>query len=348
MKEPPRFFSIQSRSINVIVQTVTIMLCMLAPVAAVAKEKIDTDLSAWRDSPRKRAIVDFVKAVTDEKSPDFVKPSERIAVFDNDGTLWCEQPLYPQVIFIKETAKAYAKEHPEVMENELFEAVVNDDMSVLTKAGARGSQELVGTTYKGLTIDEFADVVTKWIAKEMHPRFHQPYTSCVYKPMVEVIAYLQKHDFKTYIVSGGGTEFMRPWTEKVYAIPPEHVIGSTVKLQFSDEAGKPNVRRLPEIDFICDSSQKPVAIARVIGRRPIAAFGNSNGDLAMLQYTAGGSGKRLAALVHHTDAEREYAYDRDSKVGRLDKALDEANQKGWVVIDMKNDWKTVFSFESKQ
>lgn len=334
------------RTINLIV--LIVMITLVAPFSAIAKENVDTNLSSWSDSPRKAAIVDFVKAVTDEKSADYVKPSERIAVFDNDGTLWCEQPMYAQVVFIKETAKAYAKTHPEVMENELFEAVVNDDLSVLTKAGARGSQELVGTTYKGLTIEEFADVVSKWIATEKHPRFHKPYTSCVYQPMLEVIAYLQKHGFKTYIVSGGGTEFMRPWTEKVYDIPQEHVIGSTVKLQFSNDGGIPQVRRLAEIDFICDSSQKPVAIAKVIGKRPIAAFGNSNGDLAMLQWTAAGSGKRLAALVHHTDAEREYAYDRDSKVGRLDKALDEANQKGWVVIDMKNDWKTVFPFESKK
>lgn len=343
MKIPTRFFANHSRSTDLI--ALTIMLFILAPFSATAKEKSDSDLSDWNDSPRKKAIVDFVKAVTDEKSPDFVKPSERIAVFDNDGTLWCEQPLYPQVVFIKESAKAYAKEHPEILENDLFEAVVNDDTAVLSKAGAKGTQELVGTTYKGLTIEEFSDVVSKWFAREKHPRFHQPYTRCVYQPMLEIITYLQKHSFKTYIVSGGGTDFMRPWTEEVYAIPPEHVIGSTTKTQFSDSGNKPTIRRLPEIDFICDSLQKPVAIARVIGRRPIAAFGNSNGDLAMLQWTVAGSGKRLAALVHHTDAEREYAYDRDSKVGRLDKALDVANQKGWVVIDMKNDWKKVFPFE---
>jgi phosphoglycolate phosphatase-like HAD superfamily hydrolase len=339
-------FGIKRRTIDVFVMTMIFTLLM--PLSANAKEKIDSELRGWNDGPGKKTIVDFVKTVTDEKNPDYVKPSERIAVFDNDGTLWCEQPIYTQVVFIKAEAKAYAEKHPEVQSNPLFKAIMDNDLEALGRAGARGTQELVANTYKGVTEEKFAEIVTKWMETSRHPRFNQPYTSCVYQPMQEVIVYLQKHDFKTYIVSGGGTDFMRPWTERVYEIPPEQVIGSTGKLKFTDDGDKPEIVKLPEIDFICDSSQKPVAIARVIGRRPIAAFGNSNGDLQMLQYTAAGGGKRLAALVHHTDAEREYAYDRNSKVGRLDKALDEANSKGWLVIDMKNDWNTVFAFEKNK
>jgi phosphoglycolate phosphatase-like HAD superfamily hydrolase len=336
-------FVFKTRMMSMI--SLILLLSFLVPYAGLAKDKIDTELSAWKDGPAKKTITDFVKKVTDEKSADYVKPSERIAVFDNDGTLWCEQPIYTQVVFINDKAKAYATTHPEVQNIPIFKALIDNDTAFLRKAGAKGTMELVTTTYKDITVEQFADAVTKWMDTEKHPRFHQPYTSCVYQPMLEVIAYLQKHGFKNYIVSGGGTEFMRPWTERVYEIPPEQVIGSTGKLQFTNENDVPQIRRLPEIDFVCDASAKPVAIERVIGRRPIAAFGNSNGDLQMLQWTMGGSGKRLAALVHHTDAEREYAYDRDSKIGRLDKALDEANKKGWLVIDMKNDWKQIFEFE---
>ncbi|MDZ4835722.1 MAG: HAD family hydrolase [Candidatus Melainabacteria bacterium] len=240
----------------------SILLSVFASSVADAKEKTDTNLGLWNDSARKNAIVDFVKAVTDEKSPDYVKPSERIAVFDNDGTLWCEQPNYPQVVFIVDKAKAYAQTHPEVKDKPLFKAVLDGDLAALGKAGARGSQELIGSTYHGLTVDQYSDVVTKWMESEKHPRFHQPYTSCVYQPMIEVIAYLQKHDFKNYIVSGGGAEFMRPWTEEVYDIPPERVIGSMIKLQFKDDDGQPEIVRTMDIDFICDSSQKPVAIEK--------------------------------------------------------------------------------------
>lgn len=304
-----------------------------------------SDLASWNDGPTKESIVKFVKSVTDKKSADFVEQEKRIAVFDNDGTLWCEQPIYPQVEFIIGCAKEYAEKHPEVQEDPLFKAAVQGDMATLAKAGPRGSQTLVNTTHNGMPVEQFSDVVTKWLSEHKHPRFNEAYTSCVYKPMLELLAYLKKNGFTNYIVSGGGTEFMRPWTEKVYDVPPEHVIGSTCKLSFSNADGKPVIKRTTEIDFLCDSERKPIAIEKIIGRRPIAAFGNSNGDMQMLQWTTAGSGKRFGLIVHHTDAEREYAYDRDSKVGRLDKALDEATKQHWTVVDMKNDWKQIFSFQ---
>lgn len=304
-----------------------------------------SELSSWNDGATKDAIVQFVKAVTDKKSPDYVEPEKRIAVFDNDGTLWCEQPIYPQVVFIVESAKAYAEKHPEVKEDPLFKAAVEGDMATLAKAGTKGSQTLVNATHFGMRVEQFADIVSKWISESKHPRYKEPYTSCVYKPMLEVLAYLKKNGFTNYIVSGGGCEFMRPWTEQVYGIPAERVIGSTCKLSFGYDEGKPVIKRTLEIDTLCDAERKPLAIEKIIGRRPIAAFGNSNGDLQMLQWTTAGSGKRFGLIVHHTDAEREYAYDRDSKVGRLDKALDEAVEKKWTVVDMKNDWKQIFSFQ---
>lgn len=311
---------------------------------AIAKGK--SELSSWNDGATKDSIVRFVKAVTDKKSPDYVEPEKRIAVFDNDGTLWCEQPIYPQVVFIVAAAKAYAEKHPEVKEDPLFKAAMEGDMATLAKAGTRGSQTLVNATHNGMPVEQFADIVSKWMSESKHPRYKKPYTSCVYKPMLEVLAYLKKNGFTNYIVSGGGCEFMRPWTEKVYDIPAERVIGSTCKLAFGYDDGKPVIKRTLEIDALCDAERKPLAIEKIIGRRPIAAFGNSNGDLQMLQWTTAGSGKRLGLIVHHTDAEREYAYDRDSKVGRLDKALDEAIEKKWTVVDMKSDWKQIFSFQN--
>lgn len=329
---------------------VTVSVLSIAAIAVSAQiataKPVDSELSSWRSGSVKDAIVKFVEAVTDEKSPDFVKPSERIAVFDNDGTLWCEMPIYPQVVFVTQSAKQYAQKHPEIRTNDLFRAALEDDKEKLRAAGARGTQEMVNISYKGMSTTDFAAVVDKWITTEQHPRFKQPYTSCVYQPMLEVIAYFKKNGFQNYIVSGGGTDFMRPWTERTYDIPPEHVIGSTCKLQFALKGNEPLIERVAEIDFICDRGRKPVAIERTIGRRPLAAFGNSNGDIEMLQWTSAGSGKRLAMLVHHTDAEREYEYGKDSKVGRLDKALDLASQKGWTVIDMKKDWKKVFPFQN--
>ncbi len=322
-------------------------LAMLSQPPGTAKTAEVLDLPSWSDGASKKSIVDFVEAVTKKDGPDYVKPEERIAVFDNDGTLWCEMPIYPQVVFLMNRAKTIAAtKGPEIQNLPLVRAATSGDIQTLTSMGPKGTQDLVNILHPNLTVAEFETIVSEWIATAKHPRFNKPYTDCVYQPMIEVIAYLKKNGFTTYIVSGGGTDFMRAWTEKTYGIVPEHVIGSTCKLAYSNSDGTPKIMRLPEIDFINDKDRKPVAIERVIGRRPIAAFGNSNGDQQMLEWTAAGKGKRLALLVHHTDSKREYEYDRDSKVGRLDKALDEAKEKGWTVVDMKNDWKRVFAFES--
>jgi phosphoserine phosphatase len=329
------------------IAAIAIGLAVVLNVQPAAYAKGGGELTSWNDGPTKESIVKFVEAVTDKKSPEYVEPSKRIAVFDNDGTLWCEQPIYPQIVFVIAAAKAYVEKHPEVKDDPLFKAALSGDIAAMASIGPKGTQTLVNQTHGEMPITEFADIVLKWINESKHPRFQQPFNKCVYKPMLEVLQYFKKNGFTNYIVSGGGCEFMRPWTETTYDIPPEHVIGSTCKLAFSNADGKATVNRTLEIDFICDGDRKPVAIEKSIGRQPIAAFGNSNGDLQMLQWTTAGSGKRFALLVHHTDAEREYAYDRDSKVGRLDKALDEAIQKKWTIVDMKNDWKQIFPFQEK-
>ncbi len=304
-----------------------------------------SELASWNDGPSKQSILDFVKAVTDKKSEFYVKPEDRIAVFDNDGTLFCEQPMYTQIRFAMDRAKQLAEKDPALKDKEPFKWAVQNDSTALVAAGARGSMELIAATHSGMDTDEFATIAKQWAETAIHPRFKKPYVECVYKPMLEVLDYLRKNEFKTYIVSGGGIEFMRAWTDRVYDIPPEQVVGSSCKLKYEVKDGKPEIEHLGEIDFIDDGEQKPVGIEKFIGKRPIAAFGNSDGDLAMLQWTAGGKGKRLAAIVHHTDATREFAYDRDSKIGRLNKALDEATEKHWTVINMKSDWNKVFSFD---
>jgi hypothetical protein len=302
----------------------------------------DEPLLSWQDGPAKRAIVDFVTRVTTRGSPDFVPESERMATFDNDGTLWAEQPMYIQMAFVLDRAKALAPQHPDWQQKQPFKAVLEGDLKALAASGEKGLMELGMATHAGMTTDEFEQIVKDWLAVAKHPRFNRPYTECIYQPMVELLAYLRANGFKTYIVSGGGIEFMRPWTEKAYGIPPEQVIGSTIKTKFEVRDGTPVLMRLPEIDFIDDKAGKPVSINKFIGRRPILAFGNSDGDQQMLQWTAAGSGARFMGLVHHTDAEREYAYDRTSEFGRLDKALDEAKAKGWTVVSMKDEWKTIF------
>lgn len=309
-----------------------------APLADVNKDP----LPSWNDGIPKRAIVEFVKRTTTEGSPDFVPAPERIATFDNDGTLWVEQPMYTQLAFVLDRVKALAPQHPEWKQKQPFKAVLEGDLNAVAQSGEKGQMELLMATHSGMTTDEFSKTVTDWIATAQHPRFHRLYTACVYQPMLELLAYLRASGFKTYIVSGGGIEMMRPWSEKVYGVPPEQVIGSSIKTKFEMRDGEPDLLRLPEVDFIDDKAGKPVGINKFIGRRPIAAFGNSDGDLEMLQWTAAGKGVRLMLLVHHTDGDREYAYDRDSKFGRLSLALDEAKAKGWVVVDMKNDWKTIF------
>jgi phosphoglycolate phosphatase-like HAD superfamily hydrolase len=305
-------------------------------------------LPSWNDGLSKDAIIGFVNEITDENSPNFVPAAERIATFDNDGTLWSEQPAYFQLFFAIDRVKALAPEHPEWKTEQPFKAVLENDMKALAASGEHGLLELVMATHAGMTTDEFEQIVKAWLATAKHPRFNRPFTDLVYQPMLELLDYLRANGFKTFIVSGGGIEFMRPWVEEVYGIPPEQVVGSVIKTKFELRDGKPVLMRLPELDFIDDKAGKPVGIHKFIGRRPIAAFGNSDGDLQMLQWTDSGKGKRLLVYIHHTDAEREWAYDRDSHIGRLDKGLDVAKEKGWTVVDMKQDWKVIYPFDLKK
>jgi haloacid dehalogenase-like hydrolase len=304
-------------------------------------------LPSWNDTSAKQAIVDFVGRVTKAGGPDFVAPAERIATFDNDGTLWVEQPMYVQMAFALDRVKALAPLHPEWKDTQPFKAVLEGDMKTLAEAGERGLVEIVMVTHAGMTTGEFAKIVMDWLATARDPRFKRPHTELVYQPMLEVLAYLRANGFKTFIVSGGGVEFMRPWAERVYGVPPEQVIGSSIKTKFRITDGSPALFRLPDINFIDDKTGKPIGINEAIGRRPIAAFGNSDGDLQMLQWTTLSGGVRLGVIVHHTDAEREYAYDRQSHFGRLDAALDAAAVNKWTVVDMKKDWKIIFPFDKR-
>ena len=302
-------------------------------------------LPSWNDGPTKQAILDFVAAVTREGSPDFVPPAERIATFDNDGTLWVEHPMYTQLVFVLDRVKALAPQHPEWKDTQPFKAALEGDMKTLSASGERGLLALMLATHTGMTVNEFQTIVLDWIATARDPRFKRPYTDLAYLPMVELLGFLRASGFKTFIVSGGGIEFMRPWTERVYGVPPEQVVGSSIKTKFQMRDGKPELFRLPDLNFIDDNVGKPVGINEYIGRRPVAAFGNSDGDLEMLQWTTLAGGRRFGLIVHHTDAEREYAYDRDTSFGRLDKALDAATLNKWTVVDMKKDWKRIFAFE---
>ncbi|MCM2369449.1 haloacid dehalogenase-like hydrolase [Rhodopirellula sp. ICT_H3.1] len=304
-------------------------------------------LPSWNDGKVKESIVAFVENVTKVGSADFVPANERIATFDNDGTLWAEQPMYFQAFFIFDRIKTLAPQHPEWKTKEPFSSVLNGDLKTALAGGEHALLEMAMATHAGMTTEEFEAIVTDWLATATHPTTKRPYTEMVYQPMLELLAYLRANDFKTFIVSGGGIEFMRPWSERVYGIPPEQVIGSSIKTKFELRDGKPVLVRLPELNFIDDKEDKPVGINQHIGRRPIAAFGNSDGDLQMLQWTAAGSGPRFCLYVHHTDAEREWAYDRESKIGRLDKGLAEAATKGWTVVDMKRDWTPIFPNENE-
>ena len=316
------------------------ILSFLAGTAAAAQV-----LPSWNDGAAKQGIVEFVKAVTAKGGKEYVPPPERVAVFDNDGTLWSEQPLYFQFIFALDQVKAAAPKHPEWKDNAAFQALMKHDHEALAKLGHKPILELVGQGNSGMTVGEYDRTIRDWLAKARHPRFKRPYTDLTFLPMKELLAYLRANGFKTYIVSGGSVEFMRPWVEKAYGIPPEQVIGSQQEVKFEMVDGKPVLRREAKFAFIDDGPGKPVGIYRSIGRRPIAAFGNSDGDLQMLQVTAAGEGRHLVLIVHHDDAEREFAYDRQSHIGKLDKAWDEAKARGWTVVSMKNDWKKIFSFE---
>jgi len=318
-------------------------VCIAALTSSVAQTA--DPLPSWNDGKAKQSIVNFVAKVTREGSPDFVPVAERVATFDNDGTLWAELPMYFQAFFIFDRIKALASQHPEWKDKEPFASVLKGDVKSALAGGEHALMEMAMATHAGMTTEEFEKIVKDWIATAKHPVTKRPYTEMVYQPMLELLAYLRANGFKTFIVSGGGIEFMRPWTEKVYGIPPEQIVGSSIKTKFELRDGKPVLVRLPELNFIDDKAGKPVGIQQHIGRRPIAAFGNSDGDLQMLQWTAAGPGSRFCLYVHHTDAKREWAYDRQSSVGRLDKGLDEAAAKGWTVVSMKDDWKRVFAFE---
>jgi hypothetical protein len=316
-------------------------------LAGVTSIQSQDSLPSWHDTAPKKAIVAFVEKVTKEGSPDFVPVAERIATFDNDGTLWCEQPMYFQFFFALDRVKALAPQHPEWKDKEPFASLLKGDVKGALAGGERALLEIVMATHAGMTTEEFDQTVKEWIATAKHPKTGRPLTGMIYQPMLELLTYLRANGFKTFIVSGGGIEFMRPWVEKVYGIPPEQVVGSSGKLKFEMRGGKPVLLKLPAVDFIDDKEGKPVGIQQHIGRRPIAAFGNSDGDLQMLQWTAAGSGPRFCLYVHHTDAEREFAYDRVSHIGKLDKGLDEAAAKGWTVVSMKDDWGVVFPAQLK-
>jgi phosphoglycolate phosphatase-like HAD superfamily hydrolase len=304
-------------------------------------------LPSWNDTAPRKAIVAFVERVTKEGSPDFVPAPERIATFDNDGTLWAEQPIYIQLVFALDRVKALAPLHPEWQDKEPFASLLKGDLKGALAGGEPAIFQIITVTHSGMTTDEFEKIVSDWVATARHPKTGRLYTEMVYQPMLELLAYLRANDFKTFIVSGGGIDFIRVFAERVYGIPPEQVIGSSGKLSFEMRDGKPRLMKLPELDFNDDKVGKPVAIQMHIGRHPIAAFGNSDGDLQMLEWARQGAGVRFALIVHHTDAEREWAYDRKSPVGQLDKALDVAQAEGWTIVDMKNDWNRVFQFEGK-
>jgi phosphoserine phosphatase len=328
------------RSLNLIAAALLAAVAFTSTIARAADP-----LPSWNEGPAKQSIIAFVEKVTTPGSPDFVPVPERIATFDNDGTLWCEKPLPVQLYFALDRVKALAPQHPEWKTQEPFASLLRGDVKGALAGGELVLVELLMATHTGNTTDEFEKIVKDWIATAKHPKTGKLYTQMVYQPMLELVAYLRANEFKTFIVSGGGIEFMRAWTEKIYGIPPEQVVGSSVKTQFELRDGVPVLVRLPELNFNDDKAGKPVAINQHIGRRPIMAFGNSDGDLQMLQYTGAGRGARFCLYVHHDDAEREYAYDRKDALARLDKGLDEAAAKGWTVVSMKNDWKQIFPFE---
>jgi phosphoserine phosphatase len=313
-----------------------------APHPAAATAPTVEALRSWNDGPATRAIVDFVERTTREKTPGFIPPAERIAVFDNDGTLWAEQPMYFQLAFALDRIRALAPEHPEWKTTQPFKGALEGDLHAVLAGGEHSVLQIVAASHTGMTSEEFEAIVTEWIGSARHPVTKRPYVDMVYQPMLEMLTYLRANGYKTFIVSGGGVEFMRPWVERVYGVPPEQVVGSRVKVQYEVRERGPVLLRLPDIDFIDDKSGKPVGIHQAIGRRPTIAFGNSDGDFEMLEWTTSAAGPRLGVIVHHTDAEREWAYDRDSHIGQLRRGLDEGPQRGWVIVDMKRDWSVIY------
>jgi phosphoserine phosphatase len=319
----------------------------LALSAAAAFAQGADPLPSWNDGAAKARIVGFVQSVTEQGGKDYVAPADRIAVFDNDGTLWSEQPAYFQLLFAVDRVRELAPKRPEWRSKQVFRAAIDGDLKSLAAAGEKGILELVMATHAGMTTDEFNAVARQWLATARHPTLKRPYTELVFQPMLEVMQYLRANGFRTYIVSGGGIEFVRAFAEERYGVPPEQVVGSSIRTKYEVRDGKPAIVRLAEIDFIDDKAGKPVGIHKFIGKRPIAAFGNSDGDFEMLEWTAAGRGARLGMIVHHDDAEREFAYDRKSHVGRLDRGLDQAGARGWSVVSMQRDWKRIYPAESK-
>jgi len=322
----------------------SLLLILFASSNAVAQDA----LPSWNDGPAKKAILEFVAVVTEKGGKDYVEPAERIATFDNDGTLWVEYPMYTQVLFAFDRVKELVPQHPEWKTTQPFKALLEGDMKTVGAAGMKGLMEIVLATHSGMTATQFAQEAGTWLRTTQHKKFKRPYVECIYQPQLELLAYLRSNGFKTFIVSGGGIAFMRPVTEEAYGIPPEQVVGSSVVSEFKVTDGKADLVRMPKIDFINDKAGKPVGIYEHIGRRAILAFGNSDSDMQMIEYATTGEGPRLGLFVHHTDAEREFAYDRKSHVGTLDKALEQANANDWIIVDMKKDWKRIFAFEKEE
>ncbi|MDO6761391.1 HAD family hydrolase [Tamlana sp. 2_MG-2023] len=307
--------------------------------------EVKDPLPSWAEGKTKESIKSYVTDVTTEGSSNFIPVADRIATFDNDGTLWSEQPAYFQLFFAISRIKDLAPEHPEWKNKQPYKAVLENDMKSLMASGEKGLIEIVMTTHAGMTAEAFEKVVKDWFTKDTHPRFKKPFNTLIFQPMLELLDYLRANDFKTYIVSGGGVEFMRPWVEEAYGIPKEQVVGSSIKTEFVMENGKAQIKRLPAIDFIDDKAGKPVGINKFIGKKPVFTAGNSDGDLQMMQYGDSNKYPSFQLYVHHTDAEREWAYDRESHIGQFNKGLDYATENGWTIIDMKKDWKVIYPFQ---
>ena len=320
--------------VSVLFALLVVSICTVAHAA--------DPLPSWNDGTAKEAILYFVNVVTDKKSKDYVEPAGRIATFDNDGTMWVESPMYTQILFAFDRVKKLAPQHPEWKTKQPFKALLEGDMKTVGASGMKGLMEIIMATHSGMTAAEFDKEVSDWLATTKDKKFNRSYTELIYQPQLELLAYLRANGFKTFIVSGGGIAFMRTFSEKAYGIPPEQVVGSSAVAKFQDKDGKPALVRQPKLNFLNDKAGKPVGIYQHIGRRPILAFGNSDSDMQMIEYTMAGEGLRLGLFVHHTDAKREYAYDRKSHVGTLDKALDQADAEGWIIVDMKKDWKKIF------
>ena len=318
-----------------------LLVCVSCSAVAGQVDAVDP-LPSWKEGPGRAAIIAFVERVTDEKSPDYVAAAERIATFDNDGTLWAEQPAYFQLLFAIDRIKALAPEHPEWQTQEPFASVLKGDMKAAMAGGSAAILEMVAATHANMSVEDFERVTKEWLSTARHPTTGRRYTQMVYQPMLELLAYLRANGFATWIVSGGGIEFMRPWVEGVYGIPPQQVVGSSIKTTYEVRDGVPTLVRQPAINFIDDKEGKPVGINQHIGRKPIMAVGNSDGDFQMLEWATSGSGSGLAVLIHHTDADREWAYDRQSHIGQLQRGLDEGPGRGWVIVDMKQEWKQIF------